>query len=116
MANGSDGSCDHIVSRVSEGLLVKSFTSADVDVATGRFMLSVGEAYVIRSGLIDHAIKNAKSHGTGRDPMRRIVAVGNDATFGSRAYFCQKGTQMIPVGVAMPTILIDGMSVTAEHG
>lgn len=40
---------------------MKSFTSADVDVATGRFMLSVGEAYVIRSGLIDHAIKNAKA-------------------------------------------------------
>ena len=80
--------------------------------------LSMGAAIqtpTLRSGhgelVGDLAVKGATLIGNGPDVLTRVSMVANDLALDSGVGTCGKDGQSVPVGVGLPTIKIDGITV-----
>jgi TldD protein len=82
-----------------------------VDITNGKFVFSASEAYLIESGEVTKPVKGATLIGNGPDVLTRVTMVGNDLELDSGIGTCGKDGQSVPVGVGMPTIRIDGITV-----
>ena len=56
-------------------------------------------------------MKGATLIGNGPDALTRVSMVGNDLALDEGIGTCGKDGQSVPVGVGLPTIRIDGMTV-----
>jgi TldD protein len=56
-------------------------------------------------------VKGATLIGNGPDALTRVSMVGNDLELDSGIGTCGKDGQSVPVGVGMPTIKLDRMTV-----
>ncbi len=74
-------------------------------------MFSASEAYLIENGEVTKPVKGATLIGNGPDVLTRVTMVGNDLELDSGIGTCGKDGQSVPVGVGMPTIRIDGITV-----
>ena len=74
-------------------------------------MFSASEAYLIENGRVTRPVKGATLIGNGPDAMTRVAMVGDDMQLDSGVGTCGKEGQSVPVGVGMPTIRIDGLTV-----
>jgi len=108
---GGDHSQDEIISSVKDGVYAVDFGLSQVDITSGRFVISATEAYRIENGKISHPIKKCTFIGNGPDVMRKITMVGNDMALDPGIGSCGKNGQSVPVGVGQPSVLIDGMTV-----
>ena len=77
----------------------------------GKFVFSASEAYMIEDGHITAPIKGATLIGNGPDVLTRVSMVGNDLQLDEGVGTCGKDGQAVPVGVGIPTIRIDRMTV-----
>lgn len=100
-----------IISSVKKGIYAVNFSGGQVDITNGKFVFSTSEAYLIENGQITYPIKNAMIIGNGPDIMKKISLVGNDLKLDSGVGSCGKEGQNIPVGVGIPTVLIDNITV-----
>jgi TldD protein len=100
-----------MISSVSRGVYAKSFADGQVDVASGKFVFSASEAYLIENGKISTPIKGAMLIGDGPSVLKKISMVGNDFAMDSGIGSCGKDGQWVPVGVGEPSILIDAITV-----
>ena len=70
----------------------------------------------IEDGQIGAPVKGATLIGNGPDVMQRISRIGHDLELDPGVGVCGKDGQGVPVGVGMPTIRIDGITVGGTEG
>jgi TldD protein len=75
------------------------------------FVFSASEAYLIEDGKLTRPVKGASLIGNGPDVLTRITMVGNDLALDTGVGTCGKNGQSVPVGVGLPTIRINGLTV-----
>jgi TldD protein len=102
---------EDILRSVSTGLYAPYFGGGQVDITSGKFVFSASEAYLIEGGRITRPVKGATLIGNGPDVLTRIGMVGTDLELDAGIGTCGKDGQSVPVGVGMPTVRIDGLTV-----
>jgi TldD protein len=102
---------EDIVRSVSRGLYAVAFGGGQVDITSGKFVFSASEAYLIEDGRITAPLKGATLIGSGPEALTRVTRVGHDLALDEGIGTCGKDGQSVPVGVGLPTIRIDGITV-----
>jgi TldD protein len=110
MLNG-ESTPDEIMKSVKKGLYAVNFGGGQVDITNGKFVFSASEAYLIEDGQVTRPVKGATLIGNGPDVLTRVSMVGNDLALDAGVGTCGKDGQSVPVGVGLPTIRIDGITV-----
>src|SRR5258705_1308325 len=110
MLAGEDDPED-IVRSVDRGLYAVYFGGGQVDITSGKFVFSASEAYLIEGGRVTRPVRGATLIGNGPDVLTRITRVGADLRLDEGIGTCGKDGQSVPVGVGLPTIRIDGLTV-----
>ena len=114
MLNG-ESTPDEIIGSVKSGLYAVSFGGGQVDITNGKFVFSANEAYLIEDGKVTRPVKGASLIGNGPDVLTRINRVGNDFALDTGVGTCGKNGQAVPVGVGMPTIRMNAVTVGGTH-
>jgi TldD protein len=102
---------DEIVRSVPKGLYCANFGGGQVDITSGNFVFSASESYLIEDGKITRPVRGATLIGNGPEAMKYVSMVGNDLKLDEGIGICGKEGQSVPVGVGIPTIKIDRMTV-----
>jgi TldD protein len=102
---------DDIIRSVEHGLYAVSFGGGQVDITSGKFVFSASEAYLIEGGRVTAPVKGATLIGNGPDALTRVSRIGADLHLDEGIGTCGKDGQSVPVGVGLPTIRIDAMTV-----
>ena len=102
---------EDIIRSVPNGLYAVSFGGGQVDITSGKFVFTASEAYLIENGRVTRPVKDATLIGSGPDVLTRISMVGNDLRLDEGIGTCGKEGQSVPVGVGLPTVRIDGLTV-----
>jgi TldD protein len=110
MLNGDDDPAD-ILKSVKRGLYAVNFGGGQVDITNGKFVFSASEAYLIEDGVVTAPVKGATLIGNGPEALKYVSMVGNDLALDEGIGTCGKQGQSVPVGVGMPTIKLDKMTV-----
>lgn len=106
-----DSTAEEIIASVPRGLYAISFGGGQVDITSGKFVFSASEAYLIEDGKVTRPVKGATLIGNGPEVLTRISMVGNDLQLDEGIGTCGKDGQSVPVGVGLPTIRIDSLTV-----
>jgi len=115
MLAGSEDPAD-IVRSVDRGIYAVNFGGGQVDITSGKFVFSASEAYRIEGGRLGAPLKGATLIGNGPDVLTRVSRIGNDLALDHGVGTCGKDGQSVPVGVGMPTIRIDDLTVGGTEG
>jgi TldD protein len=110
MLSGEDDPED-ILRSVRRGLYAVNFGGGQVDITNGKFVFSASEAYLIEDGKITAPVRDATLIGNGPQALKYVSMVGNDLKLDEGIGTCGKDGQSVPVGVGMPTIKLDKMTV-----
>ena len=110
MLAGTDDPAD-ILRSVKHGLYAVAFGGGQVDITSGKFVFSAAEAYLIEDGRVTAPVKGATLIGNGPDALTRVSRVGHDLKLDEGIGTCGKDGQSVPVGVGMPTVRLDAMTV-----
>jgi TldD protein len=107
---------EEILASVKSGLYAVSFGGGQVDITSGKFVFSASEAYRIENGRIGAPVKGATLIGNGPDVLTRVARIGNDLELDRGVGTCGKDGQSVPVGVGLPTLRVDGLTVGGTEG
>jgi TldD protein len=107
---------EEILRSVRRGLYAVSFGGGQVDITSGKFVFSASEAYLIEDGKPTRPVKGATLIGNGPDVLTRVSMVGTDLALDEGIGTCGKDGQSVPVGVGLPTILVNGLTVGGTKG
>ncbi len=110
MLAGRDGE-EEILRSVSRGLYAVSFGGGQVDITSGKFVFTASEAYLIEGGRVTAPVKGATLIGNGPDILTRVSMVGRELALDEGVGTCGKAGQNVPVGVGMPMIRVDEITV-----
>ncbi|MEI6113567.1 MAG: metalloprotease TldD [Burkholderiales bacterium] len=102
---------EEIIASVKKGLYAVNFGGGQVDITSGKFVFSTSEAYMIENGRVTYPVKGATLIGNGPEALQRVGLIGNDLRLDSGVGTCGKEGQSVPVGVGMPTIRMEGLTV-----
>ena len=102
---------EEIIASVDRGLYAVNFGGGQVDITSGKFVFSASEAYLIENGKVTTPVKGATLIGNGPDAMNRVSMIGNDLQLDSGVGTCGKDGQSVPVGVGMPTLRMEGLTM-----
>jgi len=102
---------EEIIRSVPKGLYCVSFGGGSVDITSGNFVFSASESYLIEGGKVTRPVRNATLIGNGPEALKYVSMVGNDLRLDEGIGICSKEAQDVPVGVGIPTIRIDSMTV-----
>jgi TldD protein len=115
MLAGDDDPAD-ILRSVDRGIYAVSFGGGQVDITSGKFVFSANEAYRIENGQLGAPLKGATLIGNGPDVLTRVSRIGNDLELDQGVGTCGKDGQGVPVGVGLPTLRIDDLTVGGTEG
>jgi TldD protein len=107
---------EDILKSVTNGLYAVSFGGGQVDITSGKFVFSASEAYRIENGQIGAPVKGATLIGNGPDVLTRVSRIGHDLELDQGVGTCGKDGQGVPVGVGLPTIRVDSLTVGGTEG
>jgi TldD protein len=110
MLAGEDAPED-IIGSVQRGVYAVNFGGGQVDITNGKFVFSASEAYLIENGKITAPLKNATLIGNGPDVLTKVSMVGSDLQLDEGIGICGKDGQSVPVGVGIPTLKVDRLTV-----
>ncbi|SLM48791.1 putative peptidase [Nitrospira japonica] len=102
---------EDIIKSVKKGLYAVSFGGGQVDITNGKFVFSASEAYLIENGKVTKPVKGATLIGSGPDILTKVSMAGHDLKLDEGIGTCGKEGQSVPVGVGLPTIKIDEITV-----
>jgi len=102
---------EDIIRSVPRGLYCKNFGGGQVDITSGNFVFSASESYLIEDGKLTRPVRNATLIGNGPESLKYVSMVGNDLRLDEGIGVCGKEGQSVPVGVGIPTIRVDRMTV-----
>jgi len=108
---GGDKDPAEILGSVKKGIYASNFGGGQVDITNGKFVFQCTEAYLIEDGKITKPVKGAMLIGVGPEALKNVSAVGNDPSHDPGLGTCGKDGQSIPVGVGLPTVRIDNLTV-----
>lgn len=108
---GGNASFEEMLSKARNGIFAKTFSDGQVDIASGKFVFSASEAYLIENGKITTPVKGAMLIGDGPSILKQISIVGSDFSLDNGVGMCGKDGQWVPVGVGQPSTLIDKITV-----
>jgi TldD protein len=114
LAGASDP--EEIIRSVDRGLYAVSFGGGQVDITNGKFVFSASEAYLIEGGKVTRPVKGATLIGSGPEILTKVSMVGYDLKLDEGIGTCGKDGQSVPVGVGLPTIRIDEITVGGTQG
>jgi len=100
-----------IIRSVPKGLYCVNFAGGQVDITNGNFVFSASESYLIEDGRVTRPVRNATLTGNGPEALKYVSMVGNDLRLDEGIGICGKEGQSVPVGVGIPTLKIDRMTV-----
>ncbi|HKA14119.1 MAG TPA: metalloprotease TldD [Myxococcota bacterium] len=115
MLAGDEDPAD-ILRSVDRGIYAVNFGGGQVDITSGKFVFSASEAYRIEGGRVGAPLKGATLIGNGPDVLTRVSRVGNDLALDRGVGTCGKDGQSVPVGVGLPTLRIDDLTVGGTEG
>lgn len=102
---------EEVIASVEKGLYILNLGGGQVDITSGKFVFSTNEAYLIENGKITAPVKGATLIGNGPDVLNKVTMVADDLKMDAGIGICGKEGQSVPVGVGMPTVRIDAMTV-----
>ncbi|MBX9725604.1 MAG: metalloprotease TldD [Candidatus Obscuribacterales bacterium] len=102
---------EEIIASVEYGLYADFFGGGQVDIVGGNFTFSATSARIIRNGKLCEYVKGATLIGNGPKALHTITMVGNDEALDLGTGTCGKSGQSVPVGVGMPTVRLENMTV-----
>ncbi len=102
---------EEIIRSVPKGIYCANFAGGQVDITSGNFVFSASESYLIEDGKLTRPVRGATLIGNGPEAMQYISMVGNDLKLDQGIGICGKEGQSVPVGVGIPTVRIDKMTV-----
>ena len=106
-----DQTAEEIIGGVAKGLYCRQFGGGQVDITNGNFVFEISEAYLIENGELTKPVKGAMLIGVGPEALKNVSAVGSDASHDPGLGTCGKDGQSVPVGVGLPTVRIDNVTV-----
>jgi TldD protein len=106
-----DDSPEDIIRSVKRGVYAVNFGGGQVDITNGKFVFSASEAYMIENGQVTAPLKNCTLIGNGPDALTKVSMVGSDLQLDEGVGTCGKDGQSVPVGVGIPTLKLDSMTV-----
>ena len=102
---------EEIIRSVPKGLYCANFGGGQVDITSGNFVFSTSESYLIENGKITRPVRNATLIGNGPEALKYVSMVGHDLKLDEGIGVCGKEGQSVPVGLGIPTIKVDRMTV-----
>ncbi len=102
---------EEIIRSVKKGIFIKNYSGGEVNITNGDFVFKATEAYLIENGKIGAPLKGVTLIGNGPDILTKIDMVGNDLKFSDGKWTCGKDGQSVPVGVGIPTVRINKITV-----
>ncbi len=102
---------EEVVRSVGKGLYCKTFGGGQVDITSGNFVFSAAESYLIEDGRLTRPVRGATLIGNGPQILNHVSMVANDLALDEGMGMCGKEGQNVPVGVGIPTVRIDKMTV-----
>jgi TldD protein len=102
---------EDIIRSVSKGIYCAAFGGGQVDITSGNFVFSATESYLIEDGKLTRPVRGASLVGNGPEALKYVSMVGNDLQLDLGVGICGKEGQQVPVGVGIPTVKIDKMTV-----
>ena len=102
---------EDIIRSVKRGLYAVNFGGGSVDITSGKFVFSASEAYLIEDGRVTAPVRDATLIGNGPEALQYVSMVGHDLALDEGVGNCGKQGQWVPVGVGMPTVKLDRMTV-----
>jgi TldD protein len=100
-----------IIRSVQKGIYCTTFGGGQVDITSGNFVFQATESYLIEDGKLTRPVKGATLIGNGPEALKYVSMVGNDLQLDEGIGICGKEGQSVPVGVGIPTVKIDKMTV-----
>jgi len=105
-----------IIRSVPKGIYCATFGGGQVDITSGNFVFSATESYLIEDGKLTRPVRGASLIGNGPEALKYVSMVGTDLKLDEGMGICGKEGQSVPVGVGIPTIKIDKMTVGGTAG
>jgi TldD protein len=102
---------EEIIRSVPRGLYCSTFGGGQVDITSGNFVFSATESYLIEDGKLTRPVRGASLIGNGPEALKYVSMVGRDLQLDEGIGVCGKDGQSVPVGVGIPTVKIDRMTV-----
>jgi TldD protein len=106
-----DSDPEEIIRSVPRGIYCATFGGGQVDITSGNFVFSATESYLIEDGKLTRPVRGASLIGNGPEALRYVSMVGRDLQLDEGIGICGKEGQHVPVGVGIPTVRIDRMTV-----
>ncbi|PRQ04408.1 protease TldD [Enhygromyxa salina] len=110
MEEGEDAPED-IIKSVKRGVYAKKFSGGQVNISNGDFVFSLTEGYLIENGKLTAPLKGVNLIGNGPEALATVSMVGHDFELSDGMWTCGKDGQSVPVGVGMPTVKLDSLTV-----
>lgn len=110
MSPGDDDP-EEIIRSVKRGIYAKKFSGGQVNISNGDFVFSLTEGYLIEDGKLTAPLKAANLIGNGPEALTTVSMVGHDFALSDGMWTCGKDGQSAPVGVGMPTVKLDKLTV-----
>jgi len=82
-----------------------------VDITSGNFVFSATESYLIEDGKLGRPVRGATLIGNGPEALKQVSMVGTDLQLDDGIGTCGKDGQSVPVGVGIPTVKLDRVTV-----
>lgn len=102
---------EEIIRSVQRGLYCANFGGGQVDITSGNFVFSAIESYLIEDGRLTRPVRGASLIGNGPAALREVSMVGTDLKLDQGIGICGKEGQSVPVGVGIPTVKLDRITV-----
>ena len=102
---------EEMIKSVKKGIFAQDFGGGQVDITTGQFSFSATTCYLIEDGKITAPLKGATLIGNGLEVMQKISMVGADLALDAGVGSCGKNGQSVPVGVGMPSVKVESLTV-----
>jgi TldD protein len=102
---------EEIIRSVPKGIYCANFGGGQVDITSGNFVFAASESYLIEGGRLTRPVRGATLIGNGPEALKYVSMVGNDLKLDEGLGVCSKEGQHVPVGVGIPTLKIDRMTV-----
>jgi TldD protein len=106
-----DSDPEEIIRSVPKGIYCATFGGGQVDITSGNFVFQATESYLIENGKLTAPVKGASLIGNGPEALKYVSMVGSDLKLDEGIGVCGKEGQSVPVGVGIPTVKIDRMTV-----
>ena len=106
-----DSDPEDIVRSVPRGLYCATFGGGQVDITSGNFVFTATESYLIEGGRLSQPVRGATLVGNGPETLKYVSMVGHDLKLDEGVGVCGKEGQSVPVGVGIPTIKLDRITV-----